>query len=49
MRYENGQMIDMELVIGRELEQDCHVWVILKEDLALMEADTANAGGHFDW
>ena len=48
MRFENGQMIDMELVIGRELEQDAHVWVILKEDLALMEADNANAAGHYD-
>ena len=42
MRFENGQMIDMEQIICRYLEQDQHVWVILKEDLALMEADSAN-------
>ena len=39
MRYENGATIDMELTICRELENDSRVWVILKEDLALMEAD----------
>ena len=48
MRFENGQMIDMEQIICRYLEQDQHVWVILKEDLALMEADSANQPGHFD-
>ena len=39
MRFENGKTIDMELIICRELTHDSHVWVILKEDLALMEAD----------
>ena len=39
MRFENGQRIDMEQIIHRELENDQHVWVILKEDQALMEAD----------
>ena len=42
MRFENGRTIDMELIICRELAQDSHVWVILKEDLALMEADHTN-------
>ena len=45
MRFESGTMIDMEQVIHRELESESHVWVILKEDLALMEADQNN---HFD-
>ena len=48
MRFENGNTIDMELTINRELEPDSHVWVILKEDLALMEADQ-NANNHLDW
>ena len=47
MRFENGNTIDMELTINRELEPDNHVWVILKEDLALMEADQ-NANNHLD-
>ena len=42
MRFENGSTIDMELTICRELAQDSHVWVILKEDLALMENSGAN-------
>ena len=46
MRYENGRGIDMELTICRELTPDTHVWVILKEDLALMEAENMN--GHLD-
>ena len=48
MRFENGNTIDMELTINRELDPDSHVWVILKEDLALMEADQ-NANNHLDW
>ena len=39
MRYENGDLIDMELTICDKLESEVHVWVILKEDLALMEAE----------
>ena len=39
MRYENGNTIDMENIICRELENSSSVWVILKEDLALLEAD----------
>ena len=39
MRFENGDMIDMEFTICDKLEPEEHVWVILKEDLALMEAE----------
>ena len=46
MRFENGKTIDMELVIYNQLSHDSHVWVILKEDLALMEADHVS---HLDW
>ena len=48
MRFENGTIIDMDLVIHRELENDAEVWVILKEDLALMEADTQGPSNHID-
>jgi hypothetical protein len=41
MRYENGQLVDMDCIISDKLENDVHVWVILKEDLALMEAEQA--------
>ncbi len=41
MRYENGQLVDMDAIITDKLENDVHVWVILKEDLALMEAEQA--------
>ena len=42
MRYENGTLIDLDLTICDKLcEPDQHVWVILKEDLALMEAEHA--------
>ena len=41
MRYENGQLVDMDCIITDKLENDVHVWVILKEDLALMEAEQA--------
>ena len=41
MRFENGTLIDMELTICDKLENDTNVWVILKEDLALMEAEHA--------
>ena len=40
MRFEGGRTIDMELTICNELAPDSHVWVILKEDLALMEAES---------
>jgi len=39
MRYENGTLIDMDSIICDKLENEIHVWVILKEDLALMEAE----------
>jgi hypothetical protein len=39
MRFENGDLIDMEFTICDKLEEEEHVWVILKEDLALMEAE----------
>jgi hypothetical protein len=41
MRYENGAMVDMDCIISDKLEIEVHVWVILKEDLALMEAEQA--------
>ena len=41
MRFENGTLIDMDITICDKLEGDTHVWVILKEDLALMEAEHA--------
>ena len=31
----------MDCIITDKLENDVHVWVILKEDLALMEAEQA--------
>lgn len=39
MRYENGNLIDMDTIISDKLDSDIHVWVILKEDLALMESE----------
>lgn len=45
MRYENGTMVDMDCIISDKLESDVHIWVILKEDLALMEAEQAKARG----
>ncbi len=39
MRFENGQLIDMDFIISDKLEEETHVWVILKEDLALMESE----------
>ena len=45
MRFENGTLIDMDLTICDKLQDnDQHVWVILKEDLALMEAEHAQTG-----
>ena len=49
MKFENGVIIDMDLIIHRELENMQEVWVILKEDLALMEADTQGPATHIDW
>ena len=43
MRYENGGMVDMDTIISDKLETEVHVWVVLKEDLALMEAEQAKA------
>ena len=39
MRFENGQYIGWDFVIKNSLEDDVHIWVILKEDLALIEAE----------
>lgn len=39
MRFENGNLIDMDFIICDKLESEMHVWVVLKEDLALMEAE----------
>ena len=42
MRFEDGNMLEMDEAINENeklLESDVHVWVILKEDLALMEAE----------
>ena len=41
MRFENGTLIDMEVTICDKLTANSDVWVILKEDLALMEAEHA--------
>ena len=48
MRFENGNEINMEMTIFHELQTESHVWVILKEDKALEEADPAMRG-HLDW
>ena len=42
MRYESGNEIHMDLTIFSELTNRQHVWVILKEDKALEEADPAS-------
>ena len=47
MRFENGNEINMEMTIFHELQTESHVWVILKEDKALEEADPAMRG-HLD-
>lgn len=39
MRFEHGELIDMDQIIVDKLKNDEHVWVILKEDLALMESE----------
>ena len=42
MRFEDGNLLNMDYCIcdnEKLLELDAHVWVILKEDLALMEAE----------
>jgi hypothetical protein len=39
MRFENGDLIDIESIISNKLKAEEHVWVILNEDLALMEAE----------
>lgn len=39
MRFENGDLIDMDMLIIDKLQMNQHVWVILREDLALMEAE----------
>ena len=37
MRFESGDQIEMDLVISETLKEEMHVWVILKEDIALMQ------------
>ena len=44
MRYENGQIIDMDSIVSHELEHEAAVWVILKEDLAYIEDDKISDG-----
>jgi len=39
MRFENGDLIDIEATVCNKLKSEEHVWVILNEDLALMEAE----------
>ena len=39
MRFENGQYIGWDFIIKDTLPDDVHIWVILKEDLALIEAE----------
>ncbi len=39
MRFENGDQIDMDLIICDTLKEETHVWVILKEDIALMQSE----------
>lgn len=48
MRFEDGDFLDMQLPINEtdKLQQldsmeSVHVWVVLKEDLALLEAERA--------
>ena len=45
MRFEDGNLLNMDYAIcdnEKLLESDVHVWVILKEDLALMEAEKSH-------
>ena len=39
MRFENGQYIGWDFIIKDTLNDDVDIWVILKEDLALIEAE----------
>ena len=39
MRFENGQYIGWDYIIRETLEENVDIWVILKEDLALIEAE----------
>ena len=39
MRYENGNFIGWDFIIKDTVPDDVHIWVILKEDLALIEAE----------
>jgi len=44
MRFEDGDLLNMDIAIcetEKLLEPDVHVWVILKEDWALLEAERA--------
>lgn len=38
VRLENGVTLNMQDICNETLSDDMHVWVILKEDVALMEA-----------
>ena len=39
MRFDNGQYIGWDFIIKDTLNDDVDIWVILKEDLALIEAE----------
>ena len=39
MRYENGDQIDMDLIISDTLKDETNIWVMLKEDIALMQSE----------
>lgn len=38
VRLENGATLNMQDICSETLSEDMHIWVILKEDVALMEA-----------
>ena len=48
VRYESGAQIDMDKIICDELEEDIHVWIILKEDMALLEAESKEKQDEFE-
>jgi len=39
VRYENETMLNMDDIICESLSEDAHVWVMLKEDMILLEAE----------
>lgn len=40
MRFENGVMLNMDDIITEHLNDEAHVWVMLKEDMALIDSET---------